>query len=82
METNIKRIGLINGIVLLVAAAGLAALSQLVVSSAAIMAGVLATTGLLVALLSFFQMGLEERERFEKLELDELKKSAGSASIF
>ena len=38
--------------------------------------------GLLVALVSWFQMRLEERERLEKLELDELAKSRGSSALF
>lgn len=38
--------------------------------------------GALVAFLSWFQMRLEERERLEKLELDELARSKGSATLF
>ncbi len=38
--------------------------------------------GALVAFVSWFQMRLEERERVEKLELDELARSKGSATLF
>src|SRR5512147_897569 len=38
--------------------------------------------GVLVALVSWFQMRLEEREKLEKLELDELARSKGSATLF
>src|SRR5947209_12351670 len=36
----------------------------------------------LVALVSVFQMGLEDRERLEKLEFQEIAKSAASAALF
>jgi membrane protease subunit HflK len=38
--------------------------------------------GVLVAAVSWFQMRLEERERLEKLEFDELSKSAASSALF
>jgi len=38
--------------------------------------------GVLVAFVSWFQMRLEERERIEKLELDELARSKASATLF
>src|SRR5262245_60140753 len=38
--------------------------------------------GVLIAFVSWFQMRLEERERLEKLELDELARSRGSATLF
>lgn len=38
--------------------------------------------GTLVAFVSWFQMRLEERERLERLELDELARSKGSATLF
>ena len=38
--------------------------------------------GLLVAVVSWFQIRLEERERLEKLEFDELMRSRGSATLF
>src|ERR1051325_6771918 len=38
--------------------------------------------GALVAFVSWFQMRLEERERLEKLDFDELARSRGSATLF
>ena len=38
--------------------------------------------GFLVAVVSYFQMRLEERERLEKLEFDELKKSRSASALF
>ena len=38
--------------------------------------------GVLVAAVSWFQMRLEDRERLEKLELDELAKTHGGSALF
>ena len=38
--------------------------------------------GILVAAVSWFQMRLEDRERLEKLELEELARSHGTAALF
>jgi regulator of protease activity HflC (stomatin/prohibitin superfamily) len=51
-------------------------------SSAGLMGAILGGIGLFVALLSYCQMSLEGREQLEKLELDELSKSRGAASLF
>jgi regulator of protease activity HflC (stomatin/prohibitin superfamily) len=82
MEQNTKRIGLVNWVMLLVAMIGILLLSRLINTAAGIMATVLAGFGLIVSLISYFQMGLLEREQFEKLELEEISKSRGSESLF
>jgi regulator of protease activity HflC (stomatin/prohibitin superfamily) len=82
MEQSAKRIGLINWVVLLLATIGLLMVTRYVSTAAGALATVLAGFGLLVALLSYFQMGLLEREHFERLELEELSKSRGSESLF
>jgi regulator of protease activity HflC (stomatin/prohibitin superfamily) len=82
MEQNTKRIGLINWVVLLPAVIAMLLISRYVSSVAGIAGTLLLGFGLLVALLSYFQMGLIEREHFEKLELEELSKSRGSESLF
>jgi modulator of FtsH protease HflK len=82
MESNAKRIGLMNWVVLLCATIGLLLIARFVSSSTGVMATVLTVFGLLVALLSYFHMGLIERERFEKMELEELSKARGSQSLF
>ena len=81
MEQNAKRIGLMNWIVLLGGAIGMSLVSRFVSSSAGVMATVLTVFGLLVALLSYFHMGLFEREQFEKMEVEELSKARGSQSL-
>jgi regulator of protease activity HflC (stomatin/prohibitin superfamily) len=82
MDRNVKRTGLINWMTLLAATAGMLAIARNVNSLAGLMAAILCGLGLLVALLSYCQMSLEGREQLEKLELDELSKSRGAASLF
>ncbi len=82
MERNIQKNGLINFFTMLVV--GVAGFS------AARYAGSLAgqvvmsffCLGLLVAFVSWFQMRLEENERLEKLEFEELAKSKGGSTLF
>jgi regulator of protease activity HflC (stomatin/prohibitin superfamily) len=82
MHQNTKRIGLINCIVLLAATIGMLLVTRFVSTAAGAMGTVLTAFGLLVALVSYFHMGLMEREQFEKMELEELSKSRGSESLF
>src|SRR5580658_7257022 len=82
MDQNTKRTGLLNWLVLLGATIGMLLVSRYVSSAAATMGTILTGFGLLVALLSYFHMGLIEREQFEKMELEELSKSRGSESLF
>jgi regulator of protease activity HflC (stomatin/prohibitin superfamily) len=81
MERNTQKNGLVNlvvAVLVLVAAVGVA---TLVKSLAAFAAAVFLGLGALIAFISWFQMNLEEKERLEKLELDELARSKG-ASLF
>ncbi len=82
MQRNLTRIGLVNLVMLLlVGGAGYALARQ--GGSLAGQAGLaFFGCGLLVALVSWFQMRLEERERAEKLELDELARSAKGTTLF
>ena len=82
MDRNVKRVGLINWLALLAATAGMLFMARYANSAAALMGAILSGLGLLVALLSYCQMSLEGREQLEKLELDELSKSRGAASLF
>jgi len=82
MDQSAKKVGLINWVAMLVATIGLLLVTRYVSSAAAALATVLTGFGLLVALMSYFQMGLIEREQFERLELEELSKSRGSESLF
>jgi membrane protease subunit HflK len=82
MDQNTKKIGLINCVVLLAATIGLLLVTRFASTAAGAMGTVLTAFGLLVALVSYFHMGLLEREQFERMELEELSKSRGSESLF
>jgi modulator of FtsH protease HflK len=80
MEPNRQKLGLASLALLLATGVvglilGVAAHSQV-----ALVGALFAGLGFLVAAVSAFQMRLEERERIEKLEFDELSKSASPAS--
>ena len=80
MERNIQKNGLTNLLLLLVvgiATFGIALYTKSV--SGQIAAGFLGL-GVLIAAISWFQMRLEERERIEKFEFDELTKGGASSS--
>jgi modulator of FtsH protease HflK len=82
VERNLQRNGLVNLLAMLVVGAagfGLARYANVVSGQ---VAAVFLGLGVLVAFVSWFQMRLEERERLEKLELDELARSKGSATLF
>ena len=82
MERSIQKDGFINLLALLaVGAAGFAS-ARYANSLSGQIASFYIGLGVLVALVSWFQMRLAERERLEKLELDELARSRGSASLF
>jgi len=81
MERNIQKNGLVN-----LAVAGAIFLASFAItvfagSLAALAAAVFLGLGTIVALVSWFQMRLDENERLEKLELDELARNRG-ASLF
>lgn len=81
MERNIQKNGLVNlavALVIFLAALGVAVFAG---SRAGQAAAVFLGLGVLVAFISWFQMRLEDNERLEKLELDELARSRG-ASLF
>ncbi|MBI5385283.1 MAG: protease modulator HflK [Verrucomicrobia bacterium] len=80
MEPNRQKLGLVSLALLLVVGAGGLILGRLAQSPAAQVGMVFAGVGFLVAAVSAFQMRLEERERLEKLEFDELSKSASPGS--
>ena len=82
MDRTIQRNGLVNLLALLAAgAAGLAA-ARYANSLAGQVSVVFLGLGVLVAAVSWFQMRLEERERLEKLELDELAKTHSTSAMF
>lgn len=82
MERNILRIGLINWLMLLVAAGVGGAVARYAGSATGEAGMIFLALGFLVAAVSYFQMRLENRERVEALEVDELKRSRGGATLF
>jgi len=82
MERNLQRNGLVNLVaMLLVGAAGFGLARYAHVLAGQVVA-VFLGLGVLIALVSWFQMRLEEREKLEKLELEELARSKASATLF
>src|SRR5271155_5837741 len=82
MERNAGKNGLVN----LISAAMIFVAAFVVTGYARSLAGELASVFLglaaLVAFVSWFQMRLEENERLEKLEIDELARSKGESALF
>jgi len=82
MERNIQKNGLTNLFVLLVVAvAGFAVARYSNSLTGQVAAGYLAL-GVFIAVVSWFQMRLEDRERLEKLEFDEVTKTGGGSTLF
>src|SRR5207249_8502183 len=82
MERNLQKNGLINLLALLAIGVAGFATARYGNSLAGEVGIVFIGLGVLVAATSWFQMRLEERERLEKLELDELAKSRGGSALF
>jgi membrane protease subunit HflK len=82
MERNIRKIGVVNFLTLLAAGVLSLALGRYAHSFAGQVVSVFFGAGTLVGLVAIFQMGLEEKERLEKLEFDELTRDKASASLF
>lgn len=81
MERNTQKNGLVNLVIAVLVFIAAIAVATLVKSLAGFAASVFLGLGALIAFVSWFQMRLEENERLEKLELDELARSKG-ASLF
>jgi len=82
MERNIQRNGLINLLALLGVGVAAFAIARYTNSLAGQVGVVFLALGTLVAAVSWFQMRLDESERLEKLELDELARSHGGSALF
>jgi membrane protease subunit HflK len=82
MERSIQKNGLVNLLVLLLAGVAAFAAARYANSLSGQVAAVFAGLGVLVAFVSWFQMRLEESERLEKLELEEMARSKASAALF
>jgi regulator of protease activity HflC (stomatin/prohibitin superfamily) len=82
MERNAQKNGLIN--LLTLAAIGMAgfAVARYSNTLSGMVSVVFMGLGALISAVSWFQMRLIERERLEKLEFDELSKSAAASALF
>src|SRR5580765_7633506 len=82
MERNIQKNGLINLFVLLVVAVAGFAVARFANSLTGQVTSGFLVLGVLIAAVSWFQMRLEERERLEKLEFDEITKTGSGSTLF
>jgi len=82
MERSTRKNGLINLLVLLAISVTAFAVARVCDSVAGKVATIFLGIGTLVAIVSWFQMRLEENERLEKLEFDELARTKGGSSLF
>src|SRR5438094_6628835 len=82
MERNLQKNGLVNLLVLVVVAVAGFAVARYANSLTGQLATAYLALGVLIAAVSWFQMRLEERERLEKLEFDEVTRSSGSSTLF
>jgi membrane protease subunit HflK len=82
MERNKQTNGLINLLILLVVGAAGLAVARYANSLAGQVCVLFIGLGVVVTAVSWFQMRLEENERLEKLEFEEMAKSRGSTALF
>lgn len=82
MDRNIQRIGLINLLALLFIGGAAGALFIYSNSLTGLAGLAFLVMGTLVAMVSYFQMRLENRERIEQMEFDEVRKSPASSALF
>lgn len=82
MERNYQRQGLVNVLALLAVGAAGFAVARYANSLAGQIGAAYVGMGFLVALVGWFQMRLEERERLERFELEDLARSKASAALF
>ncbi|MCI0541654.1 MAG: hypothetical protein L0Z50_41170, partial [Verrucomicrobiales bacterium] len=82
MERNIKKIGIVNLLVLFVVGVAGFGLARYANALSGQVGSIFLGLGFLVLAVSYFQMRLEETERLEALEFDELTRTKASASLF
>ena len=82
MERNQSKNGLVNVLALLAGGLALVVLSRYEKSSSAEIGAVFLLVGLLVSLVSWFQMRLEAREEAERLEVEALSRSRNDSALF
>ena len=82
MERNAQKYTLINLLTLVAAAISGYAVARYSHAVSGAVSVVFMVLGVLVSAVSWFQTRLEERERLEKLEFDELTRTAASSALF
>jgi modulator of FtsH protease HflK len=82
MERNTQKNGLINLVAAVMVFIAAFVVTTYVNSLAGQAASIFLGLGALVAFASWFQMRLEENERLEKLEIDELARAKGESALF
>jgi regulator of protease activity HflC (stomatin/prohibitin superfamily) len=82
MERSTRKNGLVNLVALLAISVAGFAVARVANSVAGQISVIFLGIGTLVAAVSWFQMRLEENERLEKLEFDELTRSKGASTLF
>ncbi|HOX56795.1 MAG TPA: SPFH domain-containing protein [Candidatus Paceibacterota bacterium] len=82
MDKTIQKNGLINLLVLLGVGVAALAVARYANSLGGQVGSLYLGLGVLVAAVSWFQMHLEQRERLEKLELEELAKGRSGSALF
>ena len=82
MERNVQKNGLLNVAVAVMVFIAVFIVTCYVNSLAGEAASIFLGLGALVAFTSWFQMRLEENERLEKLEIDELARAKGESALF
>ena len=82
MERNIHKAGVVNLLTLLAVAATSLALARHSNTLSGLTAAVFFTFGLLISAVSLLQMRLEEKERLEGLEFEEITKDKSATNLF
>lgn len=82
MERSTRKNGLINLLILFLVSVAGYAVARITNSMAGQVSTIFLGIGTLVAGVSWFQMRLEENERIEKMEFDELTRSKGGSTLF
>jgi regulator of protease activity HflC (stomatin/prohibitin superfamily) len=82
MERNGQRGAVTNFLLLLVAGVASYAIARQTQTLAGQVASFLVGFGVLVSLVSWFQIRLEEQERLEQMEFDEVTRNSGGQSLF
>ena len=82
MERNIQKNGLVNLVAVAMVFLAAFVVTSYVHSLAGQVGSIFLGLGVLVAFASWFQMRLEENERLERLEVEEIARSRGESTLF